>query len=49
MCSDFGLTINNPKTKHMVTGRQVMDSDRNQSLLLEKRYALWMSFHTSSP
>ena len=27
-CSDFGLTVSNPKTKHMVTGRQVVDSDR---------------------
>ena len=28
ICSDFGLTVSNPKTKHMVTGRQVVDSDR---------------------
>ena len=27
-CSDFGLTVSNPKTKHMTTGGQVVDSDR---------------------
>ena len=27
-CSNFGLTVSNPKTKHMVTGRQVVDGDR---------------------
>ena len=27
-CSDFGLTVSNPKTKHMTTDRQVVDSDR---------------------
>lgn len=27
-CSDCGLTVSNPKTKHMVTGRLVGDGDK---------------------
>ena len=27
-CSSFGLTVSNPKTKHMVTGRLVEDGDK---------------------
>ena len=27
-CSNFGLTVSNPKTKHTVTERQVVDGDR---------------------
>ena len=27
-CLDFGLTLSNPKTKYMITGRQVVDTDR---------------------
>ena len=27
-CSKFGLTVSLPKTKHMVSGRQVVEEDR---------------------
>ena len=48
--SDFGLTVSNPKTRHMMTGKQVVDSDREPILLLlEERCILWMSFPILAP
>ena len=43
-CSDFGLTVSNPKTKHMTTGRQVEDSNREPIAVAEGEIgSVWMS------
>ncbi len=40
-CSGFGLTVSNPKTKHMLIGRRVT---RNPLVWRVERYTMWRSF-----